>query len=168
MDAYTKIIKEIAGKHFTKIDRKGNKPPWTEPTEDIYQKRQTAINNRDWIEVERLTRLFRNLKRKDKTEEVIRTLSQELSIRSRWTGIRRLKQGYIPTPYRRTSKEGQHIPRSKIAENAAKYLAQVQWGENETTNEYFFSGRRVPKKVVPESVNKERSPLLFICKYPIT
>ena len=42
-----------------------------------------------------------------------------------------VRKGYTPTPYHRKGRRGEHIPLHQRAEEAAKYLEQVQSGGTE-------------------------------------
>ena len=58
------------------------------------------------------------------------SLSKDLDVRDRWMGIRGIKKEYQPSPYHRKTADESHIPKHKIAEEAARHLAQNQWGHS--------------------------------------
>lgn len=69
-------------------------------------------------------------KREDNKSRILEMASQKLDLRDRWFGLRKLKRGYNPKPYARRSTAGGPIERKQRAQEAAKYLAKVQWGKN--------------------------------------
>ena len=85
---------------------------------------------------DRLTKEFRKSKAKEKKEGIMETIKNELDVRDRWAGIRRIKGKYQPMPYARQEKySGEHVHMSKRAEMAAQYLMREQWGKKETVEE---------------------------------
>ena len=65
----------------------------------------------------------------------MKMFSEELDLRSKWLGLKMLRKGYTPTPHHRRQANGNHISLHNRAQEAAKYLANTQWGEGETTGE---------------------------------
>ena len=49
-------------------------------------------------------------------------------------GLQALRKGYTPTPYHRNDNRGKHIALTDRAEEAAKYLSEVQWGTAEDSH----------------------------------
>ena len=60
-----------------------------------------------------------------------------------------LRKGYTPTPYHRKNQGGPHIQLSQRAEEAARYLSEVQWGQGTTTMQGDPRGPKVITTQVP-------------------
>ena len=59
---------------------------------------------------------------------MLESVSRELDIRDRWLGIRQMKKQFAPNPYCRKDERGRHIPKDRLAEETAKFLAEEVWG----------------------------------------
>ena len=66
--------------------------------------------------------------RKDRRKHLLEMVSKDLDIRDRWMGIRALKKGYQPIPYRLKNTHGRRVTVGNKAEEAAKFLEQKIWG----------------------------------------
>ena len=53
----------------------------------------------DIDEYEKLTKEFKKSKKKDKTDNILKTLDKDLDTRDIWMGVRYLKSEYKPQPY---------------------------------------------------------------------
>ena len=122
------IIKEHT-KYLPEAKATDKKDNLTGKAKEILDKRQDAIQNRDPVQFEELTKQFRKQKKKDRTEEILNTLDKDLDTQDLWMGIRQLKNTYKPNPYHRKQQTGEHIHRKDRAEQAAQYLGTKQWGK---------------------------------------
>jgi hypothetical protein len=113
----------------------------------LLEERGKALQEPAVEKFEKLDKEFRKSRKKDRTNYVLRTLSQELDIRDRWMGIRALKQEFIPQPYHAKDKLGKSVPVHQQAEEAARYLEEEQWGENKHANAHFNT-----QKVISENL----------------
>ena len=121
------IIKEIVPKHFeiTTISRKRN--TWSQETENTFKDRDRARKEGKWDEAQEHNNKFRKLLRNDKAKQLMKEFEEDLDLRSKWMGLRMLREGYSQAPYHRNNKEGRHIQMKDRAEEAAKYLSDTQW-----------------------------------------
>ena len=121
------ILEEVT-QELTKIPKKEKEEAYSEETRRLLQQRKNALLKQNVRAYDILDKRFRKSKREDKTKMIIDTLDKDLDIRDRWMGIRQLKQEYQPNPYARRTTDGKHITQKQIAQKAADYLSEEQWG----------------------------------------
>ena len=136
-------------------ERKTN---FSEDTKSVLEERRKAVMDKNVNEYERLTKLFKKSKEKDKRESTLHSIRNELDIRSRWLGIKRLRSNFNPQPYNRTDKNtGIHIHTKERAQKAAEYLGEEQWGTKETEEEIKTRRQTLNKrKIVAKAEEKYR------------
>ena len=76
---------------------------------------------------------IRKARRRDKRDNILESISKELTIIERSKGIKQLAKPYNPKPFSRKTKDGKHIPKNRRAAEAAIFLEQEIWGNNEQT-----------------------------------
>lgn len=119
----TKEIENILTKglqDIPKLPPKIKQEYLSEETLQILQRRKTAILEQNIEEYERLSKEFKKGKKKDKTNNILKTLDKDLDSRDQWMGIRYLKSEYKPQPYHRKDKQGRHISKKKQSKNGSK------------------------------------------------
>ena len=80
-------------------------------------------------EFDKLTKQLRKSKREDKKKYLMEMVDQNLDERDIWMGLKTQGKEYQPRPFSRKRKNGEAVPIEEIAEEAAKYLANEQWGK---------------------------------------
>ncbi len=120
-------------KEAVEEERKTN---YSDDTKKILEDRRKAVEEKNVEEYDNLTKQFKKSKEKDKRESTLHSIRNELDIRSRWLGIRKLRSNFNPQPYNRTDKTtGIHIHTRERAQKAAEYIGGEQWGTKETEEE---------------------------------
>ena len=66
------ILLSVAPNHFKEITRERKKQDWSDSTEQLFQKRQEARNERDWTLATALHKQFRKNLKYDKTQQLAR------------------------------------------------------------------------------------------------
>ncbi len=111
------------------------------------ERRGEAIARGSEEELDRLTTEFRKSKAKDRREGLPNAVKNELDIRGRWAGIRRVRSTFQPHPYsRKEGHTGKHIHMKKRAEKAAECQSSEQWGKKERIG----AGRERKKRKMEE------------------
>ena len=141
------ILLKVAPNHFKEITRERKKQDWSDSTEQLFQKRQEARNERDWTLAAVLHKQFRKNLKYDKTQQLLRSFHEDLDLRSKWMGLRWLRKGYVPTRYHRRDKDGKHIEMGQRAEAAANYLEKTQWGTETTLREPLPTHKVIAEQV---------------------
>ena len=153
---YIKALAAIAKENLPKLPKKEKKTKFSTETQDILDRRREATRAPDANKFDRLTTEFRKSKKRDNRGYVIDTLSSQLDSRDRWAGIRALRNEYQPNPYHRKKSDGSHIPKHRIAEEAAKHLAENQWGSNDNGELADRSTERIVTEEVRYDVGEIR------------
>eukprot|EP00975_Prorocentrum_lima_P052133 10919330-Prorocentrum_lima.AAC.1 len=97
-----------------------------EPSSEVKQllsQRKTVMHNGTPEDIKQITKQLRKQKQQDKTQNILWSLRNELDIRDKWIGLKRLRKEYTPIPFSRKTPQGTHIPMSTIVNEAALYLA---------------------------------------------
>ena len=79
------------------------------------------------------------------------TFANDLDIRSRWLGIKKLRSTYSPRPYHLKNKEGITVPLKERAKTSAQYLSNKQWAAPTEEEKQLDEEERLKKK--PELFN---------------
>ena len=88
---------------------------------------------------------------------MINSFNNEWDERARWMGVKFLRKGFQPRPYSRKRREdGSHLPIHEQSEEAAKYLAEVQW-KNDGKNKW----KDIDFDKIFENLNYNNSPPLW-------
>ena len=118
---------------------------YSKETEEILQQRKVALEAGDIAKFEELTKQYRNSKKDDKKQYVIRSVKQDMDVREKWMGIKNLKRNFQPQPYHRKNKQGHTIQADQTAEAFAKHLAEI-WKSMPTP----FGGIVTTKLPIPD------------------
>ena len=78
---------------------------------------------------------------------ILESVSKDLDVRSKWLGLRQLKQPYRGNPYSRKDTDGKHIPMNRRAEAAATFLEKQIWADNSQDN--MHESERWPSEAYP-------------------
>ncbi len=110
------------------------------------ERRGEAIARGSEEELDRLTTEFRKSKAKDRREGLLNAVKNELDIRDRWAGIRRVRSTFPPHPYsRKEGHTGKHIHMKKRAEKSSGVPKLGTMGE-----ERIGAGRERKKRKMEE------------------
>ena len=101
-------------------------------TKALLRKRRQYLN--DEKEFNEITKQMRKSRREDTKARMMERIHEKLDERDIWMGIRTLHEGYKITPYGKKRKNEERIPFEEQAEKSAKYLAEVHWKNQITTN----------------------------------
>ena len=123
---YIKTVAALAKNNLPEMPHKTRKVPFSQTTQEILERRGKAAQASDTIAFDTLTKEFRKSKKRGIKGYVFDSMSKDLDVRDRWMRIRGIKKEYQPSPSHRKTAEGSHTPKHKIAEEAAKHLAQNQ------------------------------------------
>ena len=91
-------------------------------TLEALRERGEAIQKGDNEQRKAKNKEFRSKRERDKTNYIIKSLDKELDLRSKWLGIKQLKQDYKIQPYFRKNVRGGSVGYRCIAEETANYL----------------------------------------------
>ena len=120
---------------------------YSKQTEEILDDRKAAIIAGDIEKFAELTKKFRESKKKDKTDYVIRSVTEDMDPREKWMGIKNLRKEYKPKPYHRQQRNGTTIDPSETAEAFATHLADI-WKEVPTPT-HLINENKLPIPDLP-------------------
>ena len=92
---------------------------------EIIGQRTTAWNEYRAEDARNLTTQLRTRMRKDRRKRLLDMVDKDLDVRDRWMGIRYLKKGYQPIPYRIKDEEDKRVAVGNKAHEAANFLAKA-------------------------------------------
>eukprot|EP00973_Karenia_brevis_P076890 10678553-Karenia_brevis.AAC.1 len=75
---------------------------------------------------------IQKMAKKDREERNLKDIDEQLDIRDKWLGIKRLKNTYNPQPYSRKNSNNQFVAQHLRAQTAAEYLRDHQWKSTPT------------------------------------
>ena len=121
------IVGTAAETTLRKRKRPDRKIPWSEETEEWFQRRGEALQAGEIENYNGYNKELKTSTRRDKRRTALDTVRQELDVRDKWLGLRWMKE-FSPTSYSRKDGMGRHVPMHKIAEVSANYLRDGIWG----------------------------------------
>jgi hypothetical protein len=126
-----KIVNKL-GQEWREVQVKRNGTYKSEDVDWIMKRRQEALEDRDYVLYNLLTKAYNKQREADKKEQLVNLVTDEMDERSKFMGLKSLKSTFQPRPYSRKRRaDGSHVRPDEISSEAAKYLAEVQWKEEE-------------------------------------
>ena len=125
IEALGSSIKTAAENHFEKRDIKTTDTSRSPELEALFEERQKHKNDGQYTEAKRLTHKIRKLLRKERTDNNIKNLEDQL-----WHDIKKAKSTFVPSHTKLKRKDGTVCESRERPHILADYFEQEQWAIN--------------------------------------
>ena len=132
-----------------KTEKRKTQPEVSQAIEDKLKERRELIVQGRWEEAKTKGKELKIEVRKEKRQQILKMVSQELDIRDQWMGLKMLRKGFNPLPPTIRNSEGNKVGLNNRAAAAATFLATKIWGSsNDEVNKDVASIQNEQYKII--------------------
>jgi len=146
--------KKLVNEKFPKKPERERQEDISEETLELISLREFCIGRDEHDDAKFLTKMIRKSRRKDKERATLDTLRNDLDVKDKWMGLKKLKKKYVPIPYFRKTKEGVPIKRTEQAQKVAEFLRDNIWGLEQNIGK----DKTLNKEIINKGLNFKLSP----------
>jgi len=96
--------KKLVNEQFPRQPERERSEDISEETLELISLREFCIGREEHDDAKFLTKMIRKSRRKDKERATLDTLRNDLDVKDKWMGLKKLKKKYVPIPYFRKNK----------------------------------------------------------------